>query len=116
MAHTPIPPAVNSPAEELANAVTHGIGAVAALVVATLLIVLASLTGEPWRIVTLSIFSATLLAVYVTSALYHAVRRPGVKRVLRRLDHAAIFLLIAGTYTPFMLVTLGGPWGLGASS
>ena len=102
---------MNSPAEEFANAVTHGLGAVAAVVVATLLVVFASLTGEPWRIVTLSIFSATLLAVYFTSAAYHSVRRPGVKRVLRRLDHASIFLLIAGTYTPFMLVTLGGGWG-----
>ena len=111
MPHAPIAPAINSPAEEVANAVTHGLGALAAAVVAVLLIVLASLTGEPWRIVTLSVFSATLLAVYFTSAMYHAARRPSVKRVLRKLDHAAIFLLIAGTYTPFMLVTLGGAWG-----
>ena len=111
MPQAPVAPAVNSPTEELANAVTHALGAVAAAIVATLLIVLASLTGEPWRIVTLSVFGLTLLAVYLTSALYHAARRPAVKRVLRRLDHAAIFLLIAGTYTPFMLVTLGGAWG-----
>lgn len=98
-------------AEEWANVVTHGLGAVAAVVGATLLIVFASLGGEPWRIVTLSVFGAALVAVYGVSTLYHAVRRPGVKQVLRKLDHAAIFLLIAGTYTPLMLVTLGGGWG-----
>jgi hemolysin III len=111
LAYQPIQPAVNSRNEEIANTVTHGIGAILAIAAAAGLIIAAAISGEPWRIVTLSIFSATLIAVYLTSTLYHAANRPGLKHVLRRLDHAAIFLLIAGSYTPFMLVTLGGGWG-----
>jgi hemolysin III len=97
--------------EEWANILTHGFGAVAAVAVTTLLVVSAGLQGEPWRIVTLAIFGAALIAVYGISTLYHLVRRPQTKRLLRKLDHAAIFLLIAGTYTPLLLVTLGGGWG-----
>lgn len=100
-----------SRAEEWANVATHALGAVAAVTAATLLIVFASLGGEPWRITTLSIFGAALVAVYGISTLYHAVWHTGLKRILRKLDHAAIFLLIAGTYTPLLLVTLGGGWG-----
>ncbi|MEM1107072.1 MAG: hemolysin III family protein [Planctomycetota bacterium] len=100
-----------SRAEEWANVLTHGFGLLAVLAAATLLIVFAGIGGEPWRIVTLSIFGGALIAVYGVSTLYHAVQRPRVKRLLRKLDHAAIFLLIAGTYTPLMLVTLGGGWG-----
>ncbi|MEM9916114.1 MAG: hemolysin III family protein [Planctomycetota bacterium] len=97
--------------EEWANVATHGMGLAGALTGATLLIVFAGLGGEPWRIVTLSVFGAALIAVYGISTLYHAVQHPAGKRLLRKLDHAAIFLLIAGTYTPLMLVTLGGGWG-----
>jgi hemolysin III len=102
---------VSSSAEEWANVVTHGVGTVAALAAAVLLIVFASLGGDPWRVATLSVFGAALVLVYGVSTLYHAVRRPAVKRRLRKLDHASIFVLIAGTYTPLMLVALGGGWG-----
>ncbi|MEM8737135.1 MAG: hemolysin III family protein [Planctomycetota bacterium] len=107
------PQAISEPTvgEERANVITHGVGAVAAVAAASLLIVLASLAGEPRQIVTLSVFGAALTAVYLISSFYHAARRPGLKRLLRKLDHGAIFLLIAGTYTPLMLVTLGGGWG-----
>lgn len=107
-------PAVKSDptrSEEWANVATHGLGFAAAITAATLLIVFAGLGGEPWRIVTLSIFSAALIAVYGISTAYHLSQNPARKRLLRKLDHAAIFLLIAGTYTPLLLVTLGGGWG-----
>lgn len=97
--------------EEWANVVTHGVGALAAIIAAVLLVVAAWRGGEPWRIATLCVFGLTLIAVYGVSTLYHLARRPDRKQLLRKLDHAAIFLLIAGTYTPLMLVTLGGGWG-----
>lgn len=98
-------------AEEWANVITHGLGAVAALAAATLLIVFAGIGGDPGRITTLGVFGAALVAVYAISTLYHAVSHPGFKHFLRKLDHAAIYILIAGTYTPLLLVTLGGGWG-----
>ncbi len=97
--------------EKWANVLTHGLGLVAAIIATTLLLVFAGLGGDPWRIVTLSIFGSTLIAVYSISTAYHLVQHPGRKRRLRQLDHAAIFLLIAGTYTPLLLVTIGGGWG-----
>lgn len=103
-----------SPAEEVANVITHGIGAVLACAIAAIMIVHASLHGDAVRIVTLSIFSATLIAMYLSSTIYHGMhptRRPRWRRAMHTTDHIAIYLLIAGTYTPFMLVTLGGAWG-----
>ena len=100
-----------SAGEELANAITHGVGLALSLVAAPVLIVSAAATSDPWRIVAASIYAATLIALYLASTLYHSARRPDVKALLRRVDHAAIYLLIAGTYTPFTLVTLRGPWG-----
>jgi len=97
--------------EEIANSITHGVGAVFSIVGLTLLVVFASLGADPWRIVAVSIFGATLLILYLASTLYHAFPQPAVKRVMRVLDHSAIYLLIAGTYTPFLLVNLRGPWG-----
>ena len=103
--------------EEWANVLTHGLGALAAAAVGAVLLMAAGRGGEPWRVVTLSIFVAALLVVLVVSTLYHAVSEPAVKRWLRKLDHAMIFVLIAGTYTPLMLVTLvdGGRGGWGWS-
>ena len=92
------------------NGISHLIGAVAAAVGLTILVVLASLQGDPWKIVSFSIYGATLLLLYTFSTLYHSVRGQA-KTVLRKIDHNAIYLLIAGTYTPFTLVTLRGPWG-----
>jgi hemolysin III len=100
-----------SPREELANSITHGIGAVLAIGALGILTAFASLFGNTWHIVSCSIFGATLILLYTTSTLYHSIQIPQAKTVLRVLDHAAIFLLIAGTYTPFLLVNLRGPWG-----
>lgn len=92
------------------NGITHLAGAALALTGAVVLVVLASLKGDPWRIVSFSIYGASLFGLYLVSTLYHSTRGP-TKDVLRKLDHCAIYLLIAGTYTPFTLVTLNGPWG-----
>jgi hemolysin III len=92
------------------NSITHLIGAAAALAGLVILVVAASLQGDPWKIVSFSIYGATLLLLYVSSALYHSLRGKA-KDVFRKLDHHAIYLLIAGTYTPFTLVTLRGAWG-----
>ena len=86
-------------------------GAVLAVTGAAVLVVMASLEADPWRIVSFSLYGATLVLVYVASMLYHGARDGRAKDVLRRLDHCSIYLLIAGTYTPFTLVTLHGPWG-----
>lgn len=97
--------------EEIANCATHGLGAILSIVALTLMVVYASLGGDAWRVVSVSIFGATLIILYVASTLYHAFPQPPVKRVMRILDHSAIYLLIAGTYTPFLLVNMRGPWG-----
>jgi len=96
---------------ELANTLTHGVGIFLALVGGGGLIVLAAVQGDPWKIVGASVFTATLVLLYTASTLYHAVRSPSLKVRLKVLDHAAIYLLIAGTYTPFTLVGLRGGWG-----
>ena len=97
--------------EEIANSVTHGAGAVLAIAGLAVMAAFATLNGNAWHIVACSIFGAALIICYTTSTLYHSIQIERVKRVLRALDHSAIFLLIAGTYTPFMLVNLRGPWG-----
>jgi hemolysin III len=97
--------------EELANVVTHGVGAVASVAAAAGLIVYASIRGDAWQIVGVSVFATTLFALYTASTLYHAARDPVRKRRLEVVDHSAIFLLIAGTYTPFMIDALRGGWG-----
>lgn len=100
--------------EELANSITHGFGLAASGAAAPVLIVTAAHAHDPWRVIAASVFAATLLLLYAASTLYHAL--PGhalrrAKEVFRRLDHAAIYLLIAGTYTPVALVSLRGVWG-----
>jgi hemolysin III len=97
--------------EEIANSVTHGAGLLASVAALALLVVWAAATGDPWRITAASVYGATLVLLYAASTLYHALPGPRLKGVLQRLDHAAIYLLIAGTYTPFVLVTLRGGWG-----
>jgi len=94
----------------LANAITHGIGAVLAIAGAIYLIA-ASSHGTPWLIVSCSVFSTTLILVYLCSTLYHSLVRSGARHVFQVLDHSAIYLLIAGTYTPFTLISLRGPVG-----
>ncbi|WP_444903661.1 hemolysin III family protein [Microbulbifer sp. CnH-101-E] len=98
-------------AEEIANSVTHGIGAVLAIAGLGVLTGFAALRGDAWHIVSSSVYASTLILCFLASTLYHAVSHIGAKAILRTLDHSSIFLLIAGTYTPFTLVTLRGPWG-----
>ena len=97
--------------EEIANSVSHGVGLLAALVGAPILIHRAVASGRPANVVGASVFAATTILLYLASTLYHAVPDARAKGVLRMFDHGAIFLLIAGTYTPFTLGVLRGPWG-----
>ena len=92
------------------NALTHLVGAVLALAGAVVLVVLAALGGDPWKVVSVSIYGVTLVLMYTFSVLYHSLRGRA-KNVLRELDHQSIYLLIAGSYTPFCLVSLRGAWG-----
>ncbi|NMG74079.1 PAQR family membrane homeostasis protein TrhA [Aromatoleum diolicum] len=92
------------------NALTHLVGAMLALAGTVVLIVLAAQDGDPWKVVSVSVYGATLVLLYSFSAAYHSLRGRA-KDILRELDHHSIYLLIAGTYTPFCLVTLRGPWG-----
>lgn len=97
--------------EEIANAATHGVGFVASLIGVPILVLTAAARGERLTLIGASVFGATLLALYAASTLYHAIPHPTLKQRLRVLDHAAIYLLIAGTYTPFTLGVLRGVWG-----
>lgn len=94
--------------EEIANSVTHGIGAVFSIVAMTLLIVTAVLHGGGWRLAAAIIYGSSLIIEYTFSTLYHSFPWPRVKHTFKVLDHAGIYFLIAGSYTPFMLVTLRG--------
>src|SRR5262249_35152993 len=97
--------------DELANCFTHAIGVALALAGLAVLVTLASLHGNPRQIISYSIYGASLVLLYAVSTAYHGVCLPRAKRILRTLDHAAIYLLIAGTYTPFALISLRGAWG-----
>lgn len=101
----------DDPRWELANALTHGVGVVAALAGAAVLMVFAVTYGGAREIVSSAVFSATLVLLYTASTVYHAVTRPEIKARLKVFDHCAIYLLIAGTYTPFTLLGLRGGWG-----
>ena len=99
------------PREELASSLSHGVGFMCAVAATPILIIGAVKRGGAADIVGSSVFGATMMLLYLTSAWYHAVRESRLKDRLRRIDHAAIYLLIAGTYTPFTLGVLGGAWG-----
>lgn len=96
---------------ELANTLTHGIGLLASIAALTGLVIVAARGGDPWEIVGAAIFGATLILLYLASTLYHAAESPAAKARLKVCDHSAIYLLIAGTYTPFMIGVLRGGWG-----
>jgi hemolysin III len=96
--------------EEIANTLTHGLGALLAVAALTLLVVYATAGEDPYRLISVSVFGSTLLLAYLASTLYHGIPHRSTKDVLRILDHCAIFLLIAGTYTPFLMVHLGSTW------
>lgn len=100
-----------TPREELANSLTHGLGIVLSVAGLVLLVKSSVLRGDVWHITSSTIFGVSLVALYTASTLYHSCRDFARKQLLRKFDHAAIFLLIAGSYTPFLLVTLRGPWG-----
>jgi hemolysin III len=97
--------------EELANALTHGVGLLASLVGLPVLVLAYLARGDALLVAGVSIFGASLVALYAASTLYHALPSPRAKRVLQVVDHVAIYLLIAGTYTPFTLGVLRGKWG-----
>ncbi|MCR4391658.1 MAG: hemolysin III family protein [Candidatus Acetothermia bacterium] len=98
--------------EEIANAVTHAVGTGLSLAGLAALVSLAALRGgDPWRLASLSIYGTTLVLTHLASTLYHGFRDRRVKAFFRVVDHAAIYLLIAGTYTPFLVISLRGPWG-----
>jgi len=97
--------------EEIANAVTHGFGLLAVFIGAPFLILDAVRNGSAWEIAGVSVFASSMAILYAASTLYHAIQHVGTKSILRVLDHSAIFLLIAGTYTPFTLGPLRGGWG-----
>ena len=92
--------------EEIANSITHAVGAGMSIAALVVLVMAAASAGTAWHVVSFSIFGSTLILLYLASTLYHAIPLPRAKRILKTLDHSAIFLLIAGTYTPFMLVSL----------
>jgi hemolysin III len=100
-----------STGEEIANAITHGVGWLGSIVGLAVLVSFAAVTGGALRVVSCVVFGTTLVLLYAASTLYHALRGERAKRVFRVLDHSAIFLLIAGTYTPLALVAIGGAWG-----
>ena len=100
-----------TPREEVANALTHGVGAGLAVAATAVLLVTAARKGDPWRIVSFAIYGASLVFAYVASTFYHALQTRRAKAVFRRLDYAAIYFLIAGTYTPYTLVAFRGTWG-----
>lgn len=97
--------------EEIANSLSHGIGAALGIAGLVILVVLAARQGDPWRVVSFAIYGSTLIILFMVSALYHGIQHPGAKSILQRFDHASIYLLIAGTYTPIMLVSMRGAWG-----
>ncbi|MCY9662035.1 hemolysin III family protein [Paenibacillus chondroitinus] len=97
--------------EEKANAISHGVGVLLSCAALILLVVQACLHGDAWHIVSFSVFGVALVTLYTCSTLLHSVRHPRLKDIFEVLDHAAIYVLIAGTYTPFLLVTLRGPMG-----
>jgi hemolysin III len=100
-----------STGEEIVNSLSHGIGTLLSIAGLVVLVVFAVLYGDNWHIVSFSIFGSTLIVLYAASTLYHSVSSPSIKTIFKKLDHSAIFLLIAGTYTPFVLVSLRGAWG-----
>jgi len=97
--------------EEIAHSVIHGVGMLLSIAGLVALLVVAGRTGDPRHVVACGIYGLTLILLYLASTLYHSIPSARAKRVLRVIDHSAIYLLIAGTYTPFTLISLRGGWG-----
>ncbi len=98
-------------AEEVAHSLTHGLGMLLSIAGMVILVRFSSHNGDAWHVVSSSIYGSSLILLYGASTLYHAIPHPNAKAVLQRIDHAAIYLLIAGTYTPFLLISLRESWG-----
>lgn len=98
-------------AEEVLSSAIHGIGIVLSIVALTVLVAYAAMHGDAWHVASVAVFGTTLILLYTASTLYHGIPNEVAKPTLRTLDHIAIYLLIAGTYTPYTLVSLRGPWG-----
>jgi hemolysin III len=105
------PPHFETPIEEALNSITHGVGAVLSVVALAVLVTLASLRGGTRHVVTVTIYGCAMLLLYLASSCYHACRDRRAKQWLKVADHIAIYCLIAGTYTPFLLVSVRGVWG-----
>jgi hemolysin III len=97
--------------EEVVNSITHGIGALLSIVALVALVILADKNGDIWHTVSYSIYGVTLILLYLSSTLYHSFSKPRIKNLFARLDHVSIFMLIAGTYTPILLINIHGAWG-----
>ncbi|HRY83317.1 MAG TPA: hemolysin III family protein [Candidatus Cloacimonadota bacterium] len=97
--------------EEIANSITHGTGVGLSIAALVILVVFAAKQSDAFKVVSFSIYGASMIMLYLSSTLYHAFPQPMVKRFFRILDHSSIFILIAGTYTPVMLGTIRGGWG-----
>lgn len=104
-------PGIHHRIEEWINSATHGVGALLSVIGTVVLVVGASQLGDVWKVVSFAVFGASLILLYMASALYHGARHPRLKMAFQTLDHCAIFLLIAGTYTPFLLVNMRGATG-----
>jgi hemolysin III len=98
--------------EEIANSVTHGVGALLSLIGTAILLYRAARDGTTLHVISFAVYGSCLFLLHLSSTLYHALRPPQAKRVFRVFDHCSIYLLIAGTYTPFLLLSLWGRWGL----
>jgi hemolysin III len=96
---------------EKLNTFTHLLGSALAISGLSILVTVAVLQGDPWKVFSFSIYGITLVLLYSLSTIYHGVQNPRIKAILQKLDHNAIYLLIAGSYTPITLITLRGPWG-----
>lgn len=110
-ARAPVSGRPQSLGEEIASSITHGLGLAGSLVMFPFLVIAASRDGDSWRVMSAIVFGLSLILLYAASTLYHALPGPRVKHVFRIIDHSAIYVLIAGTYTPFLLGPLRGPWG-----
>ena len=100
-----------SKTEEILNVATHGLGFLMSVAALTILVIFSSLYGNAWHIVSFSIYGASLVILYLASTAFHLVQKQKIRNWLNVFDNISIYLLIAGTYTPFLLVTLRGPWG-----
>ncbi len=100
-----------SVAEEVANVITHGLGVVLGVAALSILVVQAAIYGTAWHVVAMSIYGATLVILYLSSTLYHSFAFTRARNFFKMMDHISIYLLIAGTYTPFTLINLRGAWG-----